>query len=272
MDISLAKHRVYAYTGGKDFDSAKPTVVFIHGALYDHSVWALQSRYLANHGYNVLALDLPGHCRSQGEPPQTVEAGAAWIATLMDALQIGRAALVGHSWGSLIALEAAAQMGARISHLALVGISFPMKVTPALLEAAATQPLQAIRLINQFSHALLAPPPSGLGPGTWVKGAALALNKRVLASNRQFNLLHRAFLACDRYQNGLQAIQQVSAPMLMILGDSDQMTPAANATALQQAALNAGKTIRVATLHAGHALTTESPDGVLLELRSFLDT
>ena len=55
---------VYCYTGGKTFDAAKPTVVLIHGVLNDHSVWALQSRYLASHGWNVLAIDLPGHCRS----------------------------------------------------------------------------------------------------------------------------------------------------------------------------------------------------------------
>jgi pimeloyl-ACP methyl ester carboxylesterase len=60
-------HTTYCYTGGKAFDAAKPTVVFIHGVLNDHSVWILQSRYLANHGWNVLAVDLPGHCRSAGE-------------------------------------------------------------------------------------------------------------------------------------------------------------------------------------------------------------
>ena len=49
----------YAYGGGKAFDSALPTVVFIHGAQNDHSVWGLQSRWFAHHGYGVLALDLP---------------------------------------------------------------------------------------------------------------------------------------------------------------------------------------------------------------------
>jgi pimeloyl-ACP methyl ester carboxylesterase len=52
---------LYVYTGGKFFDPAKPTAVFIHGVLNDHSVWILQTRYFANHGWNVLAVDLPGH-------------------------------------------------------------------------------------------------------------------------------------------------------------------------------------------------------------------
>ena len=67
MDLST-QPRLYAYTGGRPFDPAKPTVVFVHGAQHDHSVWILQSRYLAHHGYGVLALDLPGHMRSEGPP------------------------------------------------------------------------------------------------------------------------------------------------------------------------------------------------------------
>ena len=70
---------LYAYTGGKPFDAARPCVVFLHGAQHDHSVWILQSRYLAHHGYSVLALDLPGHGRSRGEaerdPGETLPAG-----------------------------------------------------------------------------------------------------------------------------------------------------------------------------------------------------
>jgi pimeloyl-ACP methyl ester carboxylesterase len=66
----------YAYTGGKAFDPTLPCVVFIHGALNDHSVWTLLARWCAHHGYSVLALDLPGHGRSAGLPPPSVEAAA----------------------------------------------------------------------------------------------------------------------------------------------------------------------------------------------------
>ena len=44
---------------GAEFDGGKPCFVFVHGAQHDHSVWLLQSRFLAHHGYSVLALDLP---------------------------------------------------------------------------------------------------------------------------------------------------------------------------------------------------------------------
>src|SRR5882724_274863 len=129
MNLTVNGHKTYCYTGGKAFDAAKPTAVFIHGVLNDHSVWILQSRYLANHGWNVLALDLPGHCKSEGDAPSSVEEAAAFVAGLLDAAKLAKAALVGHSWGSLIALEAAALLEDRVTHLVLVGTAYPMKVS-----------------------------------------------------------------------------------------------------------------------------------------------
>jgi pimeloyl-ACP methyl ester carboxylesterase len=183
MNITVNGAPAYCYTGGKAFDAAKPTVVFIHGVLHDHSVWILQSRYLAHHGFNVLAVDLPGHCRSGGEAPSTVEEAADFIAALLDAAGVTRAALVGHSWGSLIALEAAARLQDRVSHLVLVGTAFPMRVSQALLDASQTDPQKALTMVNVFSRSTLAPVPSALGPGTWVYGGNMALGKRVLKSN-----------------------------------------------------------------------------------------
>jgi pimeloyl-ACP methyl ester carboxylesterase len=77
---------LYAYTGGKAFDAHRsPPMVFIHGVLNDHSVWILQSRYFANHGWNVLAIDLPGHGKSGGKAPATVQSAAESIVALLDA-------------------------------------------------------------------------------------------------------------------------------------------------------------------------------------------
>src|SRR5690349_17360780 len=167
MDLTVNGARTFCYTGGKPFDPEKPTVVFLHGVLNDHSVWILQTRYFAHHGWNVLAVDLPGHCKSAGEPPQSVEEAADFVLALLDAAKVKQAALVGHSFGALIALEAAARAPQRITRLVLVGVASPMKVSPVLLENSQHDPMKAIDLVNVFSHSLLAPPPSALGPGTW---------------------------------------------------------------------------------------------------------
>ena len=266
MIIDVQGAPLYAYTGGKAFQPAQPTVVFIHGVLNDHSVWILQSRYMAHHGFNVLAIDLPGHGRSGGEAPASVPQAAATVIALLDALHIEHATLVGHSFGSLIALQAAADAPLRVSHLVLVGTACPMKVSPALLEQSLHEPMKAIDRVSVFSHSTLAPPPSALGPGTWLHGGAKALMRRVLASNLQVNVFHRGFVACDAYDQGLQAMAQVACPVLFILGRHDQMTPPKAAQPLVQAARQA----RVVQLRAGHSLMTEAPDAVLDALFDFL--
>jgi pimeloyl-ACP methyl ester carboxylesterase len=270
MNFIVTGHDTYCYTGGRPFDAAKPTVVFIHGVLNDHSVWILQSRYLAHHGFNVLAVDLPGHCRSGGEAPASVEEAADFIAALLDAAGVQRAALVGHSWGSLIALEAAARLGTRVTQLVLVGTAFPMRVSPALIEASQHDPEAALKMINVFSRSTLAAPPSALGPGTWVYGASLALGRHVLRSNPRVNLFHRGFVACDRYTRGEDAIAQVQCPVLFVLGAQDQMTPPKAAQGLVARAQQAGLRVQVVQPPVGHHQMSETPDATLFALRDFL--
>ncbi|MGE8321085.1 MAG: alpha/beta fold hydrolase [Comamonas sp.] len=267
MYLQVQDAQIYAYTGGKPFDAAKPTAIFIHGVLCDHSVWALQSRYLANHGWNVLAIDLPGHCRSSGEAPQSVEAAAAFIRDLMNAAGVPQAALIGHSWGSLIAMEAAARLKERISHLVLVGTAAPMKVSPALLDLAQSAPEKAIAMVQTFSRATLSPPG---GAGSWVFGAGTALGRRVLASNVRANLLHAGFVACDSYAGGDAAMAALACPVLFVLGEQDQMTPPKAAKGLIAAAQAAGQAVAVQTIPHGHNQMSESPDETLFAIRDFL--
>jgi pimeloyl-ACP methyl ester carboxylesterase len=263
-------YEAYAYAGGKAFDASKPTLVFIHGVLNDHSVWILQTRYLAHHGFNVLAVDLPGHGRSGGNAPASVEEAAQFIEALLDAAGVRQAALVGHSWGSLIALETASQLKERITHLVLVGTAFPMKVSPALIEASRHDPMKALNMVNVFSRATLAAPPSALGPGTWVYGASMALGRRVLASNTDVNIFHRGFVACDSYANGLEAMAAVTCPVLFVLGERDQMTPPRAAQSLIDQAKAHRKEVSVVKVPMGHHQMTESPEETLKALKAFL--
>lgn len=267
MYIQAQGHRCYCYTGGKPFNPNQPTVVFIHGVLSDHSVWAWQSRYFAHHGWNVLAVDLPGHGKSAGPAPTSVASAAGFIRALLDALAIEQAALVGHSWGSLIALEAAALLAERASHLALIGTAFPMKVSPALLASAQQTPEKAMAMVQQFSRATLAPP---LAAGAWVHGAGMALGRQLLARNPQENVFQQGFIACDSYENGLQAMGKASCPTLFVLGTQDQMTPPKAAQSLIDTARATGKTVTIELLNTGHNHMSETPEAVLLSLCHFL--
>ena len=270
MNISIGDHSLYAYTGGKPFNPAQPTVVFIHGVLNDHSVWILQSRFFAHHGWNVLAIDQPGHGRSGGQAPKSVAQASAAVLALLDALGVQQAALVGHSFGSLIALHTAAMSPDRVSHLGLVGTAFPMRVSPMLLDLSQSAPEKAIAMVNTFSHSTLAPPPSALGPGTWLYGGSAALMRRVLTSNPAENVFHTGFVACDSYADGDADMAQVRCPVQFILGDLDQMTPPKAAQTLVKAARASGLSVDVTTVRAGHSLMTEAPEPTLAAMRAFL--
>jgi pimeloyl-ACP methyl ester carboxylesterase len=261
MQLTIDGHAAYAYTGGRALDPALPGVVFVHGALHDHSIWILQSRYLAHHGHAVLALDLPGHGRSAGAV-LAVQAAGRWVAAAVEASGLHSAALVGHSMGSLIALEAAAQLGERARALVMVGSAYPMKVSAKLLELCQRDALAAIDMVNMLSNSTHAAKPSHPGPGFSIHGSNRALARRTQRGYTQGNLFLADFSACDAY-NGLEAAaSKVRCPVTLVLGSKDQMTPP-KAIAPIVAALKP----RVVTLPTGHNLMAEAPDGVLNAIR-----
>jgi pimeloyl-ACP methyl ester carboxylesterase len=268
MIVTVQHKSAYAYTGGKPFDAGLPTAVFIHGAEHDHSVWALQSRYFAHHGFSVLAVDLPGHRRSDGPALTTVAAMADWLAALLDAAGVKRAFVAGHSMGSLIALDFAGRYPQRVTHLALLATAVPMAVSDALLDAALNREPDAIGMVNQWSHSTLAAKPSSPGPGFWLHGMNQRLMERVSASGEP-NLFHTDFTACNSYADGLNRAAQVRCATRLIVGRRDAMTPPRAARTLADALAQAGVPVDTVTLEAGHALMTEQPDATLDALFSF---
>jgi pimeloyl-ACP methyl ester carboxylesterase len=265
VDGPAGAREAYVYTGGRSFDPTLPSVVFVHGAMHDHSVWTLLARWFAHHGHSVLAPDLPGHSRSEGPPLESIEAMADWLLALAQAAGVARASLVGHSMGSLVALEAAARAPERTLHLVMIGTAYPMAVSPALLESARTDPFAAIDSVNAFSHSTLAGKPSYPGPGMWLHGSNRTLMRRVQSAQRETNLFDIDFQVCNRYANGLEAAQRVTCSATLVLGARDQMTGPKH-TAGIAAALHAETVV----VPAGHALMTEAPDALLVALRAAL--
>jgi pimeloyl-ACP methyl ester carboxylesterase len=262
MRLDVAGHSTYAYTGTRTFDARKPSMVFVHGAANDHSVWALQSRYFAHHGFGVLAVDLPGHGRSAGAALRSVEAIAAWLVDLLDAAALERATIVGHSLGALATLEAASRSPDRIERIALLGPAVPMAVSDALLDASGSDPDLAYALIVGWSHSAARLLGGNPVPGMWMPGTALHLMNRAAP-----DVLHTDLRACADYQRGLDAASAVSSPALLIVGGADLMAPPKSAQALVQALRDK----QVVTLPAcGHAMMAEQPDAVLDALRAFM--
>jgi len=271
VQVRVDGHRVYAYTGGVDFDGTLPVVVFLHGAQGDHSVWILQSRYFAHHGHAVLALDLPGHGRSEGAPLPTIEALGHWLVATLDALGVADAVLVGHSMGSLIALETAGAAPDRVRGIALVGTAFPMKVSEALLAAARDDEPRAFDMINLWSHSTIC-----ARPGSPAPGFSIFNQNRRLMERQKRGVLAVDFSACNAWQGGFERADALRCPSLFVLGARDAMTQPRFARALIDRAARAAALAGVPAPgvveipDCGHQIMAEAPDALRDALRAFL--
>jgi pimeloyl-ACP methyl ester carboxylesterase len=253
----------YFYNGGVRFDPALPTVVMVHGAGMDHTVWRFQARYLAHHGRSVLAVDLPGHGRTPEPPLTSIGEMADWLAAEMQGAGVEQAALVGHSMGGLIAMETAVRHPGLVAKAVLVSVSGEMRVHPEL-QAAADQHLRlAADLIVSWSYGTAGELGGHPQPGTWQVGVATRLLERGAASSMGVDLT-----ACHVYR-GFEAAIGVRCPVLVIAGEEDRMAPPA-ASRLLSEAISGGQWRLIPG--AGHMLPTEAPDTVRQLLLDFLGT
>jgi pimeloyl-ACP methyl ester carboxylesterase len=259
MNLTVNGNNAYVATGGRNFEPTLPTVVLVHGAGFDHSAWALHSRYFAHHGCSVLVPDLPGHGRSPGPALATIVALADWVAGLLDAAGVAKAHLVGHSMGSLISLELAARHPAKVSALGLIGTAAAMTVGPDLLKAAETNDVDAINVVSSWGLGYRAELGGSLAPGLWMHGGAQSVLQRCAPG-----VLFSDLSACNAYSGALAAAAKIAVPTTVILGERDMMTPA-----------KAGKTLAAVIPHArvvvlqgaGHMMMAERPDELLTALK-----
>ncbi len=262
MYVTAKNTKLFAATGGQSFDPAKPNLIFLHGAAMDHTAWALQSRYFAHHGYNVFALDLPGHGKSEGVIPESIDDMADWVIAFMDAMDLKTAVLTGHSMGSLTALSAAGRYPDRISKLVMIGTAFPMVVGEYFLNKAKDNDPAAFNMMIDWSHAR----PSHMGasevPGLWMIGNALRT-----VENAGDNTLYLGLSLCNDYKGGFEAAENLTCPVLFILGDKDMMTMPRAAQKLI-AAIDGAKSVMLE--NCGHMQMIEKADDVRNAMREFL--
>jgi pimeloyl-ACP methyl ester carboxylesterase len=258
MYIEIDGHQMFYSTGNGFFSTSQPSVVFIHGAGLDHSVWVLPSRYFARHGYNVVSLDLPAHGQSKGQPLDSVEEMASWVSKLIQAIGITEASIVGHSMGSLVALMLAANHGDQVRSLALLGTAVPMRVSDQLLAAAEANSHEAIEMSNMWSHSPAGQMGGNENPGMWMMGAEQRLLERAGKG-----VYFADFTACNNFSIEVELAGNITCPALIIVGGSDVMTPPRNAEKVAALLSNC----RVTVLNdCGHSIMSEKPDRLLDEL------
>lgn len=256
MQLDLAGSSVFFSTGGQALDNGKPAVLLLHGAGLDHSVWTLQARYLAHHGRSVIAPDLPGHGRSGGTALPTIADLAQWCWSLMDALQIDRVNIAGHSMGALIALSAASRRPRAVQSLCLIAAAAEMPVHPDLLTAARDDLALASALISMWGFGT-----AGQVGGNPVPGLQMRLGGQRLLERSRPGVLATDLGACDSYRDGERDAAQVLAPTHLLLGAEDRMTPPAKGRQLAATMTQANNGARITILPGcGHMIMAERPD------------
>jgi pimeloyl-ACP methyl ester carboxylesterase len=260
MIFDVDGRKTFAATGGQPVRTDRPVAVFLHGAGMDHSVWTLPGRYVAHHGGTALALDLPGHGKSEGPALTSIQDMAAWVWRALDAQKINRVFLVGHSMGALVSLEAVKANPQLVAGLILIGFAPKMPVHPDLLDAAKRNDPKAAELIASWGFG-----PAGQMGGNQTPGLAMLPLGLRLIQRAPAGTLHADLAACDAYRDAENA--QPSCPVLLLQGTVDRMTPAKTAKAYVEKLPNAEIRMRDGI---GHMVMAEAPDDVTAALRDFI--
>jgi pimeloyl-ACP methyl ester carboxylesterase len=261
MRIEINGNEVFYGTGSGTPSDAANTLIFVHGAGFDHTIWVMPARYFARHGWRVVALDLPGHGRSQGQALTSIAQMADWLAQVIDAVSPNQqASVVGHSMGSLVAMSLAARHANKVQKLALLGTSAPMPVADVLLNAALDNDQAAIDMTNTWSHSARGSLGSSQNPGV----SNLHIGERLL-QQAGAGVFHTDLAACNGFTaDGLAEVKQ---PTLVIIGDEDKMTPPRAGLAVADQLPHVQQR-RLAS--CGHSMLSEQPNQVLDELAAFL--
>ena len=257
--MRLFNDETYVATGGKPFDAELPTVVFLHGSGLDHRSWALQTRWFAFHGYSVLAPDFPGHSLSSGAPLESIEEMAAWVWRLCDEVGAKKVALVGHSQGALVALQAAADAPDRVACVSVIASAAAIPVNAQLLDMAQNKPSSAVDAMLAWGFGSR----YRFGVSDVPGQAPMAIGSRIMNANP----LAVDLAACQAYEGGADAAAKIQMPAQMLLAKHDKMTPLKAGMALADTLCNVQQTD---IIDAGHMLPIEAPRATLQSLKSFI--
>lgn len=242
------------YTVSEDSPKGRLPVILLHGAGSDHLCWPVHLRRLP--GYRVLALDLPGHGRSEGVALHSVEAYAHRVIKFMDAVGIYRAFMVGHSLGGAIALMAALRFPDRVTAIGMIasGARLPL---PMLLLKRLDDLNWSPKVLACLEGYLFAPT-ARRDLIAKVMRELYQVKPEVLISDWR---AASSFDLCNELANIYQ-------PVWLATGSADLLTPPILAIYLQRHLPHA--VMRIIP-DAGHMVMLESPHVLAEGLRAFLD-
>jgi pimeloyl-ACP methyl ester carboxylesterase len=252
--LDVGELKMACWTSGPEWLSAKKTLVFVHGSGGDHTVWIHQYSQLKD-AYNIAALDLPGHGRSEGRWEKDVAVYAAWVRQILEALAIDKPVLIGHSLGAAISLRYALTYGDKLAGIVPVGGGAAMPVNPLILDGLKTDPATVIALAAKFS----------LAKSNRDRFSEILINSMSAADP---DMLYSDFLACSKH-DVTEMVSRIRVPTLVICGDEDKMTPPEMSRYLKDHIPGAQMAL---IKNAGHFVMLENAEAFNETLRIFAES
>ena len=253
---------MYYHPTSKNIKKTKP-IIFIHGTGMDHTVWTLPVRHFLRKRRDVIAIDLPGHGSNQDKTLSSVEKISDYIYAFLDKNSISNFSVVGHSMGSLIALEMASSQPERVNAISMIGTAFPMQVNDALLDSAKNNSQIAIDILTFVGYSYASRLGGNKNPGIWMT----ELTKRLMQKSSK-GVIYKDLKACADFKYGLEKANKVQGKVQLILGSNDFLTPKFKAQNLIQAFKNPSVE---EVKGSGHSLMMEEPNKVLEYLKKLFD-
>ncbi len=231
---------------------ARGSLLFLHGAGGSSKKW---TRLLdaGMNGWNMVALDLPGHGESSGNPLEQISAYAGTIKEFLEVSALPRPLVIaGHSMGASISLLTALKYPDIVDGLVLIGAGARMSVNKQMLEQLAQ---------GTFDTGFLK---ISYGPDTPAELLQSELEQIAKVPQRY---LYIDFNACDSFDVSEQ-LGSLAIPVLILIGDKDKMTPLRNSEFLNT---NIADSVLKVIPGSGHNLMLEKPQETKLAIQEFLN-
>ncbi len=230
-----------------------PSVVFIHGAGGSHQMWLQQLRRLGR-WRKAIAMDLPGHGKSEGSGADRIETYRDLVKEFLAAVGLDRIVMVGHSMGGAIIQSLALVHPELLAAIVLVGTGARLRVQPQIFAGLHNDARQTVELMTRWGRA----------PGA---SSELLRQDADAMLRTSLSVIEGDLRACDTFDL-MEQIKAITRPTLVICGTDDLMTPPKYAEYLHRE-INGSQLALIPA--AGHMVMLEKPDEVGRSIEAFLE-
>ena len=231
----------------------KSTLVFIHGAGGHGYFWQAQIEALSKR-VNTVALDLPGHGRSDGSGKNTIQAYARAVDKFLKDIQAPHPVPCGFSLGGAIVQQLLIDYPQHYSAGILIGTGVEMKVGPIIFDTIEKDFNEFVNMLSKLAASKKTDPDRI----RFFKEELYKSEPRVVTGD---------FRACDSFDAGA-GLDSIEVPVLIVTSEDDILTPAKYGDILEEKIQN---TQRVHIMDAGHLMAVEKPNEIIRAISRFME-